>query len=91
MIFTFIYILVTTTQIRMQTLPVLGVCSVLQWCLTLCNTLCSLPDFSVLGIFQARIQKWVPFPTPGDLQDPGIEPTIWFLRPLPSLYPAAQR
>ena len=32
-------------------------------------------DFSVLGIFQARI-NWsgVPFPTSGDLPDPGMEP-----------------
>ena len=27
----------------------------------------------------------------GDLPDRGIEPTVWFLKPLPSLYPAAQR
>ena len=32
-------------------------------------------DFSVLGIFKARI-NWsgVPFPTSGDLPDPGTEP-----------------
>ena len=92
MLFTFVYILVTTTQIRMPSLPGLCVCSVLQWCLTLCDTLdCSLPGFSVLGMFQARILEWVLFPTPGDLPDRGIEPTVWFLKPLPSLYPAAQR
>ena len=35
---------------------------------------CSPPDSSAHGIFQARILEWVPFPTPGDLPDPGIEP-----------------
>ena len=34
---------------------------------------CSLPD-SVHGIFQARILECLPFPPPGDLPDPGIEP-----------------
>ena len=27
-----------------------------------------------MGILQARILEWVPFPSPGDLPDPGIEP-----------------
>ena len=37
---------------------------------------CSLPGFSVHGILQARILKWEwsPFPSPGDLPDPGTEP-----------------
>ena len=35
---------------------------------------CSLPGSSLHEIFQARILEWVPFPTPGDLLDPGIEP-----------------
>ena len=30
---------------------------------------------SVHGILQARVLDWVPFPPPGDLPDPGIEPT----------------
>ena len=34
---------------------------------------CSPPGSSVLGILQARILEWVPFLTPGDLPDPGIE------------------
>ena len=29
---------------------------------------------SVHEILQARILQWVPFPSPGDLPDPGIEP-----------------
>ena len=32
------------------------------------------PGSSVCGIFQARILEWLPFPTPGDLPEPGIEP-----------------
>ena len=35
----------------------------------------SLPDFSVHRIFQAGIQSWLPFPSPGDLPDPETEPT----------------
>ena len=35
---------------------------------------CSLPGSSVHGISQAETLEWVPFPPPGDLHDPGIEP-----------------
>ena len=43
---------------------------------TLCDPVdCSLPVSSVHGIFQGRILEWVPFPSSGDLPDPGIEPT----------------
>ena len=34
----------------------------------------SLPVSSIHGIFQARVLKWLPWPSPGDLSDPGIEP-----------------
>ena len=34
---------------------------------------CSLPGFSVLGILQARYWNGLPFPSPGDLPDTGIE------------------
>jgi len=34
---------------------------------------CSSPGFSVHGILQARILEWVPFPSPRDIPDPGIE------------------
>ena len=34
---------------------------------------CSLPGFSLHGISQARILSGEPFPSPGDLPDPGIE------------------
>ena len=51
-------------------------CSVAQSCLTLCGPMnCSPPGSSVHGIFQARILKWMPFPTRRDLPDPKIEPT----------------
>ena len=35
----------------------------------------SSPGSSVSGINQAKILEWVPFSPPGDLPDPGIEPT----------------
>ena len=35
---------------------------------------CSLPGSSVRGIFQARVLGGLPFPSPGDLPNPGIEP-----------------
>jgi len=35
---------------------------------------CSLPGSSVHGILQARILSRLPFPSPGDLSHPGIEP-----------------
>ena len=35
---------------------------------------CSFPGSSVHEIIQARILEWLPFPSPGDLPDPGIEP-----------------
>ena len=44
---------------------------------TLCDPMnSSQPGSSVQGIFQARILEWVglPFPPPGDLPNPGIEP-----------------
>ena len=48
--------------------------SVAQLCPTLCNpTDCGLPGSSVHGSLQGRILEWVPFPSPGDLPDPGIE------------------
>uniref|UniRef100_A0A8C6FPU7 Translationally-controlled tumor protein n=1 Tax=Moschus moschiferus TaxID=68415 RepID=A0A8C6FPU7_MOSMO len=48
--------------------------SIAQSCPTLCDpVICSLLGFSVHGILQARILG-LPFPSPGDLPDPGIEP-----------------
>ena len=43
--------------------------------LTLCKPMdCSPPGYSVRGILQARILKWVAGPPPGDLPNRGIEP-----------------
>ena len=48
----------------------------LQSCPTLCDPMdCSPPGSSVHGILQARILEWLPFPSPGDLPNPGIKPT----------------
>ena len=35
---------------------------------------CGLSGSSIHGILRARILEWLPFPSPGDLTDPGIEP-----------------
>ena len=53
-----------------------AVCSASQSCPTLYGPVgCSPPGSAVHGIFQARILEWLPFPPPGDLPDPKIEPT----------------
>ena len=52
-----------------------------QSCPTLCDPMdCSPPGSSVYGIFQERIWKELPFPSPGDFPDPGIEPRSPALR-----------
>ena len=45
-------------------------CLVAPSCLMLCNPM----DYGVHGILQARILEGEPFPSPGDLPNPGIEP-----------------
>ena len=48
---------------------------VAQSCPTLCDPMDgSLPGSAVHGILQARILEWLPFPSPGDLPNPGIKP-----------------
>ena len=48
---------------------------VVQLCLILSDLMdCSPPGSSVHGILQARILEWLPFPSPGDLPNPGIKP-----------------
>ena len=43
---------------------------------SLCDPMdCTPPGSSVHGISQARIPEWSPCPPPGDLPDPGAEPT----------------
>ena len=49
----------------------------LQSCLTLYDPIdCSPPGSSVHGILQARIWSGLPFPSPGDLHNPGTEPKV---------------
>ena len=51
-------------------------CSVAQSCLTLCNPIdCSLPGRTPLSLEFSRQGYWsgLPFPTPGDLPNPGIK------------------
>ena len=44
---------------------------VTQYCWTLCDPM----DYTVHGILQAKILKWVSqFPSPTDLPNPGIKP-----------------
>ena len=74
-------------------------CLVAKSCKTLWDpTDRSLPGSSVYGIFQPRIAEWVtilPFSSPGDLSDPGMEPvspalavesSLWATREALSLY-----
>ena len=50
-------------------------CLVTQFCLTLCNPMdCSLPGSSVHGIISRQeYRNGLPFPSPGDLPNPGIK------------------
>ena len=45
-----------------------------KWKSLSCVWLCDPMDYTVHGILQARTLEWVPFPSPGDLPNPGIEP-----------------
>ena len=48
---------------------------VVQSCLTFCDLMdCSLAGSCVHGILQAKYFSGLPFPFPGDLPDPAIEP-----------------
>ena len=40
----------------------------------LCPTLCDPVDHTVLGILQSEYWSGLPFPSPGDLPNPGTEP-----------------
>ena len=47
-----------------------------QSCLTLCDPMdCSPPGSSVHGISKQEYWSGLPFPTPGDLPNPGVKPT----------------
>ena len=57
----------------MHVVVICGTC--MQLCLTLCDpTDCSPPPLSI-GLSQQEYWSGLPFPFPGDLPDPGIEPT----------------
>jgi len=48
---------------------------VAQSCLTLCDSMAfSSPVSSVHGILQARMLEVLPYSSPGDLLNPGLEP-----------------
>ena len=50
------------------------VCVYAQLHLTLCNPMnCSLPGSSIHGISRQKYWSGLPFPTPGDLSDPGFK------------------
>ena len=65
------------------------VCVCAQWCPTLCNPMdCGPPGSFVRGAFQARILQGLPFSTPEDLPNPGIQLNVlcllhWQLESLP--------
>ena len=48
---------------------------VAQSCLTLCDPMdCSLPGSSIMGFPRQEYWNGLPFPSPGNLPNPGIEP-----------------
>ena len=52
-------------------------CSVAKSCLTFCNPVdCSPPGSSVHGFPRQEYCSGLPFPSPGDFSDPGIEPGL---------------
>ena len=66
---------------RQEHLTVYVYVLVAQLCLALCRPMDgSPPGSSVHGIFQARILEWQPFPSPGDLPDPGSNPGLLHCR-----------
>ena len=59
---------------RKSTMNQIWLCVYAQLCLTLCNPMdCSPPGSFVHGILQWEYWSGLPFPTPGDLPNPGIE------------------
>ena len=65
-------------------------CSVAQLCPTLCNTVdCNPPHSSVHGFPRQEYWSGLPFPSPGDHPNPGIEPMSLALQ-VDSLPPSYQ-
>ena len=55
---------------------------VTQSCPTLCGPMDnSLPGSTVHGILQGRILEWLPFPSAGDLPNPGRDQTQGGIKP----------
>ena len=54
----------------------MGVYVCAQWCPVLSDPMdCSLPGFSLsMGFSRQEYWGWLPFPNPGELSHPGIEP-----------------
>ena len=75
------------------------VCAVAQLCLTLCDSMdWSLSGFSINGMGLSQQEYWsgLPFPPPGDLPNPGIEPAFpalaeGFLTTAPPLIQSSQK
>ena len=54
---------------------------VAQLCPTLCDPMdCSLPGFSVHGIFQAIVLEWIAISSQEDLSDQGTDPRLLHCR-----------
>ena len=58
-------------------LPQGAVCVCAQMCLTLCDPVYSSPpgSFLSMGFPRQEYWSWLPLPLPGNLPDPGTEPT----------------
>ena len=55
-------------------------CSVTQSCLTLCDPMdCSWPGFLPMGFYRREYWSGLPFPSPGDLPDPGTETQVSYI------------
>ena len=69
-----IIIYVTCLALKYSKTSFSCVCLPTQLCLTLCDPIdCNPPGPSVHGMLQARYWSGLPFPSPGDIPDPGIK------------------
>ena len=61
---------------NIHTMEYCSCCSLVINCLTLCDLMnCSSASSSIHGISRREYWRGFPFPSPGDLPDPGIKPT----------------
>ena len=69
--------------LKLHLTSVVFLLSVSKSCLTVSDSMdYSRPGSSVHGILQAGMLEWLPFPSPGDLPEPGIEPHLLLGRQL---------